>query len=38
MSGRVIRVESWEEFKQLIKKYGAKEIAYRIEMGFRQDI
>lgn len=33
MSGRVIRVDSWEEFKQLIKRYGAKEIAYRVEMG-----
>lgn len=31
--GRVVRVDSWEEFKQLIKKYGVKEIAYRIEMG-----
>ncbi|MEM2643773.1 MAG: hypothetical protein QW502_04095 [Candidatus Bathyarchaeia archaeon] len=33
MSGRVLRVDSWEEFKQLIKKHDAKELAYRIEMG-----
>lgn len=33
LSGRVIRVDSWEEFKQLIKRYDAKELAYRIEMG-----
>lgn len=33
MGGRVIRVDSWEEFKQLIKRYGVKEIAYRVEMG-----
>lgn len=33
MSGKVIRVDSWEEFKQLIKKHSVKEIAYRIEMG-----
>lgn len=33
MSGKVIRVNSWEEFKQLIKKYSVKEIAYRVEMG-----
>jgi len=31
--GRVVRVNSWEEFKRLVKKYGAKEIAYRVEMG-----
>ncbi|MEM2168499.1 MAG: hypothetical protein QW186_01675 [Candidatus Bathyarchaeia archaeon] len=31
--GRVVKVNSWEEFKHLIKKYGAREIAYRIEMG-----
>ncbi len=33
MSSGVIRVDSWEEFKQLIRKHDAKEIAYRIEMG-----
>ncbi|MBS7648587.1 MAG: hypothetical protein QXK89_08725 [Candidatus Bathyarchaeia archaeon] len=33
MGGGVIRVDSWEEFKQLIKKYNVKEMAYRIEMG-----
>jgi len=33
LSGRVIRVDSWEEFKQLVKKHDAKELAYRIEMG-----
>jgi hypothetical protein len=33
LSGRVIRVDSWEEFKQLIRKHDAKEIVYRIEMG-----
>lgn len=33
MSGRVIRIDSWEEFKQLIKKHNTKELAYRIEMG-----
>ncbi|MBS7640032.1 MAG: hypothetical protein QXF23_05765 [Candidatus Bathyarchaeia archaeon] len=31
--GKVIRVDSWEEFKQLIKRYRIKEIVYRIEMG-----
>lgn len=33
MSSKIIRVDSWEEFKQLIKKYNARELAYRIEMG-----
>ncbi|MEM2961194.1 MAG: hypothetical protein QXU67_06280, partial [Candidatus Bathyarchaeia archaeon] len=33
MSGRVVRVDSWEDFKHLVKKYNAKELAYRIEMG-----
>ncbi|MEM1543964.1 MAG: hypothetical protein QW795_04700 [Candidatus Bathyarchaeia archaeon] len=33
MSSRVVRVDSWEEFKYLVKKYGANELAYRIEMG-----
>jgi hypothetical protein len=33
LSGRVVRVDSWEEFKQLIREHDAKEIAYRIEMG-----
>ncbi|MEM2431577.1 MAG: hypothetical protein QXX94_06455 [Candidatus Bathyarchaeia archaeon] len=33
MSGKIVRVYSWEEFKRLIRKYDAKELAYRIEMG-----
>lgn len=33
MSGRVVRIDSWEEFKQIVRKYDAKELAYRIEMG-----
>lgn len=33
MGCRVIRVDSWEEFKQLVRKYDARELAYRIEMG-----
>lgn len=33
MSGSVVRVDSWEEFKQLVKRYDVRELAYRIEMG-----
>ncbi|MCX8170389.1 MAG: hypothetical protein N3E47_00235 [Candidatus Bathyarchaeota archaeon] len=33
MSSKVVRVDSWEDFKHLVKKHGAKELAYRIEMG-----
>lgn len=33
MSGRVVRVDSWEEFKRLIKRYDAEKLAYRVEMG-----
>lgn len=33
LSGKVIRVDSWEEFKRLVKKHDARELAYRIEMG-----
>lgn len=33
MSSRVIKVDSWEEFKRLIRKYDVKELVYRIEMG-----
>ena len=33
MSNKVVRVESWEEFKQLIIKHKPESIAYNIEMG-----
>jgi len=33
LSNRVVRVKSWEEFKQLIIKYKPESIAYNIEMG-----
>ena len=31
MSSEVVRVKSWEEFKQLILKYNPESIAYNIE-------
>ena len=33
MSGRVVRVKSWEEFKRLIMKHVPESIAYNIEQG-----
>ena len=33
MSGKVIRVKSWKEFKQLIIRYNPESIAYNIEQG-----
>ena len=33
MSNRVVRVKSWEEFKQLIVKHKPENIAYNIEQG-----
>ena len=33
MSGRVVRVKSWEEFKRLIMEHKPESIAYNIEMG-----
>ena len=33
MSGKVIRVKSWKEFKQLIIRYNPGSIAYKIEQG-----
>ncbi len=32
-NSRVVRVKSWEEFKQLIVKHDPKSIAYNIERG-----
>ncbi len=33
LSGKVVRVKSWEEFKQLIIKHNPQGIAYNIEQG-----
>ena len=33
MAGRVIRVNSWEEFKKLVMEHKAETIAYNIEQG-----
>lgn len=33
MNGKVVKVKSWEEFKQLIIKHNPKSIAYNIEQG-----
>ncbi|MEM2111283.1 MAG: hypothetical protein QXX08_05325 [Candidatus Bathyarchaeia archaeon] len=33
MNSKVVRVKSWEEFKQLVIKHNPKDIAYRIEPG-----
>ena len=33
MSGRVVRVKSWEEFKRLIIEHDPPNIAYNIEQG-----
>ena len=33
LSNKVVRVKSWEEFKQLIIKHKPESIAYNIEMG-----
>jgi hypothetical protein len=33
LNGRVIRVDLWEEFKNLLIKYDVKELVYRIEMS-----
>jgi len=33
LSSEVVRVKSWEEFKQLILKYNPESIAYNIEQG-----
>ena len=33
MSGRVVRVKSWDEFKRLIIEHAPKSIAYNIERG-----
>jgi len=33
LSGRVVRVKSWEEFKRLIMEHKPESIAYNIEMG-----
>ena len=33
MSGRVVRVHSWKDFKNLLMKHGVREVAYNIEMG-----
>ena len=32
-NSRVVRVKSWEEFKQLIVEHAPKSIAYNIEQG-----
>jgi len=31
LSGRVIRVNSWDEFKRLLSKYDVREMAYNVE-------
>lgn len=33
LRGRIIKVKSWEEFKNLILKHHPKSIAYNIEQG-----
>ena len=33
LEGKVVRVKSWEDFKNLIMKYAADTIAYNIEQG-----
>jgi len=38
LSGRVVRVESWEEFKHLIMEHKPESIAYNIEQGSLRDI
>jgi hypothetical protein len=33
VNNKIVRVKTWEEFKQLIVKYSPKSIAYNIEQG-----
>ena len=33
LRGKVVKVKSWEEFKQLIVKHNPQSIAYNIEQG-----
>ena len=33
MSGKVVRVKSWEEFKRLITEHKPESIAYNVEQG-----
>ncbi|MHA1710804.1 MAG: hypothetical protein ACTSUS_01865 [Candidatus Freyarchaeota archaeon] len=33
MSGKLVKVKSWEEFKRLIAEHNPKSIVYRIEQG-----